>query len=274
MNIKASVIVSVYKNTQALRIVLDSLRYQTEKNFEIIISEDGEDAGMQQFVSNYPFENLYQHLRQEDVGWRKTKALNNAVRNAKADWLIFVDGDCMLHPHFVEMHLKYADKNVILSGRRLKLDAKTTEKIVNQSSPKKKGLFTTLFFKQIIGLSKTRYLEEGFYFPPHCLLHFVAKIRKTNHILGCNMSFSKQAIYTINGFDEDFVEPGVGEDTDIAWRFRAAGYQLKSLRDLAIQYHLYHPQNWVYSQRNQNIMAENKRKNQYKCLNGLELISK
>lgn len=38
---KASVIISVYKNVDALRLVLDSLRYQTEKDFEIIISEDG-----------------------------------------------------------------------------------------------------------------------------------------------------------------------------------------------------------------------------------------
>ncbi|MCF0188930.1 MAG: glycosyl transferase, partial [Bacteroidaceae bacterium] len=35
---KATVIVSVYKNTRFLRVVLDSLRWQTEKDFEIIIS--------------------------------------------------------------------------------------------------------------------------------------------------------------------------------------------------------------------------------------------
>ena len=41
---KASLIISVYKNTIFLKGVLDSLRYQSEKDFEIIISEDGEDT--------------------------------------------------------------------------------------------------------------------------------------------------------------------------------------------------------------------------------------
>ena len=269
MNYSTTIIISVYKNIQALKVVLDSLKNQTEKAFDIIISEDGEYEEMQRFIQSYSFENPYQHVKQADKGWRKTTALNNAIHHAQSDWLIFVDGDCMLHPRFVEMHVQYADENTILSGRRLKLDKKTTDKLAEQTSIKTKGLFIKLFFKQILGLSKTEYLEEGFFFPPKSCLHFIAKKRQTNYVLGCNMSFSKKAIYAINGFDECFTEPSVGEDTDIAWRFKAAGFQLKSLRNLAIQYHLYHPQNWEYSQKNHDIMEENKVKNLYICQQGL-----
>ncbi len=271
MNYKASIIISVYRNISALNIVLDSLRNQTEKNFEIIVSEDSEYEEMKRYLSTYPFENDYQHLTHEDKGWRKTKALNNAIRHAKADWLIFVDGDCMLHPRFVEMHVHYADEHTILSGRRVKLNEKSTKKIEQQPDFKLRGLFSKLFFKQIFGISKTAYLEEGFFFPPTNPLHFIAKKRRTSYILGCNMSFSKQAIYAINGFDECFTEPSVGEDTDIAWRFKAAGYQIKSLRNLAIQYHLHHPQNWMYSQKNHDIMEANKAKNLYVCQKGLTI---
>lgn len=40
---KASLIISVYKNVTFLKAVLGLLKYQTEKVFEIIISEDGND---------------------------------------------------------------------------------------------------------------------------------------------------------------------------------------------------------------------------------------
>ena len=101
MEYKASIIISVYDNTKSLKVVLDSLKLQTEKDFEIIISEDGQHENMKKFVQAYKFKHDYQHLTQEDIGWRKNKALNNAIRHAKSNWLIFIDGDCVLHRHFV-----------------------------------------------------------------------------------------------------------------------------------------------------------------------------
>lgn len=56
----------------------------------------------------------------------KNKALNNAIRHATSDWLIFIDGDCVLHPRFVEMHLRFAGEKVILAGKRVKLDPETS----------------------------------------------------------------------------------------------------------------------------------------------------
>ena len=105
---KATVIISIYKNVRALQAVLDSLKRQTEQDFELILSEDGEDKDMAAFVNGYLFPWQTQHLTQEDTGWRKERALNRAVVAAHTDWLIFVDGDCVLHPRFVEMHIKYA----------------------------------------------------------------------------------------------------------------------------------------------------------------------
>ena len=64
---KASVIISVYKNVNALRFVLDSLRCQTEKDFEIIISEDGNSDIMFDFVRNYDWFCQYQHITQDDL---------------------------------------------------------------------------------------------------------------------------------------------------------------------------------------------------------------
>jgi glycosyltransferase involved in cell wall biosynthesis len=111
---KASLIIAVYKNVAYLKSVLDSLKYQTVNDFEVIIAEDGDSKGMQEFIASYPFLHPFQHITQPDEGWRKNKILNQAIRASKSNWLIFIDGDCVLHPRFIEMHLRYADEDIKL----------------------------------------------------------------------------------------------------------------------------------------------------------------
>ena len=83
------------------------------------------------------------------------------------------------------------------------------------------------------------------------------------------MSFSRQAINAINGFDEDYILPAIGEDIDLTWRFVEAGYTLFSLRNMAIQYHLYHNENWQNQEINADIMKQKISWNEYVCKNGL-----
>lgn len=46
----------------------------------------------------------------------------------------------------------------------------------------------------------------------------------------------------------------IGEDIDISWRFEAAGHKLFSLRNLAVEYHLYHKENWSDQSVNEAMM--------------------
>ena len=272
MKYKASVIISVYDNIKFLKLVLDSLKLQTEKQFEIIISEDGKNEYMKIFIENYLFVNDIQHLRQEDKGWQKNKALNNAIRHSKSDWLIFIDGDCVLHPRFVEMHVRYADENFILAGKRVKLDPDISiflENNMPEAIPEMQKIFQKKLF---FGKGKTVFIEESIFISPDGLLSFIPKLRKANRLIGCNMSFSKKAIYAINGFDEEYSLPAVGEDTDLAWRFKVAGFQLKSVRNLAVQYHLYHKENWTDKTVNTARMQVNQSKNRYICTKGLKQV--
>ncbi|MDD4728714.1 MAG: glycosyltransferase [Dysgonamonadaceae bacterium] len=265
---KASLIISVYKNVPFLKAVLDSLKFQTVKDFEIIISEDGNDIKMKSFIENYPFEQPYQHIWQEDLGWRKNKCLNNAIKAAKADWLIFIDGDCILHERFIEMHLLYAKEDVILAGKRVKLDEPSSLFLLENSSHLLR-MQQKLKRKLIFGKGETAFLEEGFFISPKGFLWFIPRFRRNNRLLGCNMSFSKKAIYAINGFDEDYILPAVGEDADLTWRFKAVGYHLFSLRNLAIVYHLNHPTSWISQDENLIKYHDKINKNEFVCKNGL-----
>jgi GT2 family glycosyltransferase len=114
-----------------------------------------------------------------------------------------------------------------------------------------------------------RFIEEGFFIHPQKILGFIPSLRKMHQLKGCNMSFPKQAIYNINGFDEDYTRPAIGEDIDLTWRFQRAGYQLKSVRNLAVQYHLYHKENWTDQTENIMLMNTKKKQNMFICKNGL-----
>lgn len=267
--LKASLIISVYKNTSFLKSVLDSLASQTEQRFEVIISEDGDSPEMREFVQQYPFMHSYQHLTREDKGWQKNSALNAAIKSAKSDWLVFIDGDCVLHPRFMEFHVKLAKKNLILAGKRIKLDPTTSQKLLDGIlDPVKMNSYLKKHHLEI-KRNGGQFVEEGFFFDPKSLLGRFVGGRKMKQLKGCNMSFHKEAIYAINGFDEDYIRPAVGEDIDLLWRFEGVGYKLGSVRNLAVQYHLHHKESWTDQEENWQMMEANMAKKKFVCDNGL-----
>lgn len=269
---KASVIISIYSNIRALKVVLDSLKLQTEQNFEIIISEDAEHEHVKAFCEAYDFIHDYQHLTQTDVGWRKNQALNKAIRAAKSDWLIFVDGDCVLHPRFVEFHVRLSGEKNIVAGKRVKLNDELSELLLQDAN--NSGIIQKqLIKKMLLGNKKgIGFIEEGIFIDPASFFGFIPKMRSMYQLKGCNMSFSKSAIEAINGFDEEYILPAIGEDIDITWRFVAAGYRLVSARNLAVQYHLNHKENWSDQSENIAIMERKKKNNEFVCKKGLRTL--
>ncbi len=103
---KATVIISIYRDVDALKLILQALETQTESNFEIIVSEDGESEAVASYIDPITSENRFQHITQQDIGFRKNRALNRAILAARSDILIFIDGDCIPHPGFIEAHLR------------------------------------------------------------------------------------------------------------------------------------------------------------------------
>jgi len=253
---KATLIISVYKNTQALEAVLNSLKAQTEQDIEVIISEDGESAEMAAFVAGYAFPWPMQHLTQADKGWRKETSLNRAVVAAKNDWLIFIDGDCVLHPRFIEWHCRYRQRGVMLAGKRIKLSPALSERCARGEQ--------ICFLPYLFLHRGCRFVEEAFY----CGLAQWLR-RPVKHLVGSNMSMSREDLLAINGFDENYTLPATGEDYDIEWRMQANGCKIVSLRNLAVQYHLFHKENWTDHDENMVYCLAQQAKNEYICPNGI-----
>src|SRR6476660_7545354 len=103
----ASIIMTTYNAPRHLALALAGLQMQTENNFELHIADDGSTSEtsevVEQFMERAPFPVIYSW--QQDLGYRKTKILNESIRKAKADYFIFVDGDCVCHKDFVRNHL-------------------------------------------------------------------------------------------------------------------------------------------------------------------------
>ena len=59
----------------------------------------------------------YIFLTHEDKGFRKCKILNEAIRRTTSDYILFLDGDCLPHRHFVKDHIAMAERGYFVQGR-------------------------------------------------------------------------------------------------------------------------------------------------------------
>jgi len=273
---KCSFIISVYKDTESLDLILESLERQTMFPDEVIISEDGDSNEMSEYyaVAKVKFSKLnLVHLTQEDIGWRKNRALNRAIVASKYDYLIFIDGDCVPFDTFVENHLYQAEHRIVLAGKRVELGKKLTDKLrtnnINISH------FTNHYLQYIPSLvkDKTRHLEDIIYLS--CKSSFWKFVNlKVNFLIGCNWSCFKNDILKINGFNEEYILPSIGEDVDIGQRFRGLGIELKSCRNRANMIHLYHKKRFDNTQGKINsvIFEKTLAEKRFVCTNGIEKL--
>ncbi|MCK9337379.1 MAG: glycosyltransferase [Arcobacteraceae bacterium] len=274
---KCTVIISVYKDIKSLDLILESLSSQTILADEILISEDGNSSEMADFIpfASNKYKNLnITHLSQEDIGWRKNIALNRAILASKYEYLIFIDGDCVPFQTFIENHLCQSQRAVALAGKRVELGAKITQKIYNKELKVSDLTNNYWFYLPQLVFDKTRHLEDIVYVSWKSFL--ASKIKKNvNYIIGCNWSCFKADILRINGFDETYTLPSVGEDVDLGWRFRGLGIELLSCRHNANLVHLYHKKRFDSTQGivNNAILKKNFDANKFFCDNGINKVN-
>ena len=271
---KVSVIIAVYKDVEALELIIESLKNQTYKNFEVIIAEDGEDEKMQTFIKSIKDLDI-KHTTQEDIGIRKTRSLNNGIISSEGEFLIFIDGDCIPYSTFIESYVKLSQDGFIISGRRVNLGPKYSKnlrnKIISPLELEKTFLLRYIFISQDC---KEGHSEDGFYFSPDGWIYnkFIKNRKASTSILGCNYACFKKDIIAINGYDEGYGETAIGDDTDLEWRFKALGCKIKSAKNVANVFHLYHSRsfrNRIDTNKYLEIFKENKLNNKFICTFGL-----
>ncbi len=236
-----SLSVAVYNHPERLRMVLAGCARQSFRDFEILVADDGSGSGVREVVASareqYGLRII--HLWHEDRGWRKNTMLNNAIRAARADHIVFIDGDCIPSRHFLRDHYEERQPGHILLGRRVETSERWTSALTLDDV--ETGRFEHLGWQEIRDGMAGRSLrvEDGIRIPSRLLRKLL--LRTVRSMLGSNFSAAKSDLEEVNGFDELYDGPGCGEDSDIDYRLSLNGIRRKSLRNLAILYHLYHP---------------------------------
>lgn len=253
-----SILLATYNWPQALKLCLESLATQTDHHFEIIIADDGSTESTKQIID--AFQSMHSisitHLWQEDQGFRKTKILNQAIEAAKGDYLIFLDGDCLVQPDFVARHRELAQKGFLVTGSRVLLNEKLTQELLATSRWDFKLFISKLLeYRLNGGINK--------YWP--------LKIKLGNgswrdykkfvwrRIKGCNMACWKTDAQAIDGFDETMTGWG-HEDADFVFRLQRYHIKRKSGSWSTEVLHLFHQ---IHDQSN---AAENARRVREKIL--------
>ena len=241
-NLKVSLIIAVYKDIEALDLIFQALKNQTYKNFEVIVVEDNNSDEMKYFLASVEGLDI-KHTFHEDLGIRKTRSINNGILVSEGEYLIFIDGDCIPYSTFIESHVRLAEPGYVVSGRRVNLGPAYSEKLRNKSlSPAQLEKSYLLRYPLIAIDAIEKHAEAGIRFSPDSLYYkLVIKNKKKNvGLLGCNYSCFKKDMLSINGYDEGYPESSLGDDTDLEWRFKGFGLKIKSAKNIANQFHLYH----------------------------------
>lgn len=89
-----SIIIPVYNRPDEIDELLESLCMQRNKNFEVIIVEDGSKIGCRNVVKNYEDKLDSSYYKKENGG--PALARNYGMEKAKYDYFIFFDSDCII----------------------------------------------------------------------------------------------------------------------------------------------------------------------------------
>lgn len=258
-------IISVYKDAEALRCVLHGLSRQTEKDFEIIVAEDGEDPCMAKACSSFSGLKV-SHQTQADIGFRKALAVNRAIAAARSPYLIFLDGDCIPHRSFVRAHLENAQQGCVLAGRRLHLGPLYSKRLrEDHGLLDRLESFTGLMTLVLpLHLDHVRNMELC---RPSPILQKIFGGKDIN-IIGCNFSCFLKDMMSINGYDEALLGKG-GEDDDLHWRFEGLGLRVLNRKFLLICYHLHHAALRMGVDTNVEQSKQNLAAGLFRCIDGI-----
>ena len=209
-----SVIITTYNSPDFLKQCLNSFLHQKDKNFELIVGDDGSTEDTKLLINQYKDSKIkLLHVWHEDQGFRAAKIRNEAVKLSSGEYLIFIDGDCVVFNDFIKSHREISEEKFFARGNRAMLSENFTQKLIKENVD-----INLVSFINIIRLRIKKDINR--IFP---ILRFknypFRKInkRKWKGAKTCNLALWKKDFENINGFDESYIGWG-REDSDLVVR--------------------------------------------------------
>ncbi len=232
-----SVIIATYNKPDWLEKVLWGYEQQTYPHFEVIVADDGSTDETRQLIERFQKKGRLdlRHLWHEDQGYRRQTILNVAIVEAKYEYILFTDGDCIPRNDFLETHVKHVEVGRFLSGGYCKLPMQLSQAISEQDIAAQRCFDPTWLKAQgLTGSSQLRKLSASESWGK--FLDTVTPAGATFN--NCNTSAWKKDLVAVNGYDER-MQYG-GPDREIGERLENMGVKGKQIRHRAICIHLDH----------------------------------
>lgn len=199
-----SFIIPVYNRKDEVHDLLESLLGQSDRDFEVIIVEDG---------STMPCDDECTHARRSGLDVRyfhkdnegRSIARNHGLENARGRYFIFVDSDCVIPPDYVKTVKRHLGANPLdcYGGPDAAHDSFTdTQKAIN---------FAMTSFLTTGGIRGSRHSLEKF--TPRTF----------------NMGYSRRVYEKTGGFREMF-----SEDIDMSKRIEQNGFSIGLIPDAKV----------------------------------------
>ncbi|HEX2921705.1 MAG TPA: glycosyltransferase [Bacteroidales bacterium] len=148
-DLNATVIIAYYKRLDFLDKIFCGLSNQSMKNFEVIVAEDDNSPETIEYLDRQrekrPF--IIKHVSQEDKGFRKNMILNEALKIATSENILFLDGDSVPHSEFCRMYYNNLRGGIACFGRRVMMGEKITASFLKDIDKPYPGFFFTYFFR-------------------------------------------------------------------------------------------------------------------------------
>ena len=200
-----SIIVPVYNRPDEARELLESLSKQSYANFELVLIEDGSPKPCDAEVAQFRAQISINYIVKSNTG--RSDSRNVGMKNAKGDYFIFFDSDCIIPPNYLEtvvnsLHAEYTD--CFGGPDREHPSFNVVQKAIN---------YAMTSFWTTGGIRGGKVNMEKF--KPRTF----------------NMGFSREVYEKAGGFRDMY-----GEDIDLSIRISRAGFRTRLIRD-AFVYH-------------------------------------
>jgi len=233
-----SVVVATYNRPDALGASLRSLARQTDRNFEIVVADDGSGQQTRDMIRAWmPQLGVpLKHVWQEDCGFRLAEIRNRAIAASAGRYLIFLDGDCLARENFVALHRRLAEPGYFVGGNRVLLSKRLSEDVLAHDLPAETWDLGTWAVKRARGdINRVLPLMDLGLGPLRKRLSNAWK-----GVRGGNFAFFRSDLERVDGFEMSFVGWGL-EDSDLVIRMIRSGVKRKDGRFATGVLHLWHP---------------------------------
>lgn len=276
-----SVVVVTYEWPQALDAVLQALSEQDDPAFEVVVADDGSGPETAAAVVRWKdrFGDRLRHVWQPDQGWRQGRNRNLGALEARGDFLVFLDGDCLVRRGFLRSVRRSALSGWFLAGKRLHMSERLSKEVLENGLPvwrwsTARWLVATP--RELAGSHR----EAG---RPGVLLPIRDRRRPWRPdqpefhppyaAYGYFFGVSRSDLERANGFDMRYEGWG-GEDEDLAVRLRRLGLRCGWPGPSATLLHLWHRPRKGEMPSNRPLVDETEHASYVEAIRGLRELRK